>query len=105
MSNRTVGRAALVFDARVHNLDLKHAARARHQTGVRGREAHVRVIGRIQVLRGAASHRGEKVGAAIVADCGMRQAGAAGEEIRIKPIQKSKLRYGSTKHQNRPVEN
>jgi hypothetical protein len=79
MSDRTIGRAALVFDARVHNLDLKRAARARHQAGMRGRETHVRMVGRIQVLRGAASHRGEKVGAAIVADCGV---GRTGKRVR-----------------------
>jgi hypothetical protein len=84
MSDHTIGRAALVFDARVHNLDFKRAARARHQAGMRGRETHVRIIGRIQVLRSAASHRGEKVGAAIVADCGMKQTSAAGREKRKK---------------------
>ncbi len=72
MNTHTIGRAALIVDARIRDFDLERAARAGHQASVRGRETHVRVFGCIQVLRGAASHRRERVGTLVVAVCGTR---------------------------------
>ena len=43
-----------------------------------GRKTHVRIVGRIQVLRGATGDRGEKEGGAIVAVC--EEAGADTEK-------------------------
>ncbi len=65
----TIASAALIVNARSHRLDGKLAALALQQTSVDGSEAHVRVLGRIQILRGATRHASRHKRGAVVADC------------------------------------
>ncbi len=65
----TISRAALIVNPRRHRLDRELTTGARQQTGVDGSETHVRVLGGIQVLRGAARHEAGHKRDAVIADC------------------------------------
>jgi hypothetical protein len=65
---RAIPRAGLIVNPRSHRLERKLAARIRQQTGVDGSQTHVRVLGRIQVLRGAARHATRHECGAVIAD-------------------------------------
>jgi hypothetical protein len=65
---RAIPRAGLIVNPRGHRLERKLAARIRQQTGVDGSQTHVRVLGRIQVLSGAARHAARHERSAVIAD-------------------------------------
>ncbi len=64
----TIAIAALIVNPRRHRLNRELTTSARQKTGVNGSETHVRVLGRIQVLRGAARHAARHECGAVIAD-------------------------------------
>ena len=65
---RAIPRAGLIIYARRHRLNGKLTARIRQETGVDRSETHVRVLGRIKVLRGAARHAARDECGAVIAN-------------------------------------
>ncbi len=65
---RAMPRAGLIVNPRGKSLERKQTARIRQQAGVDGSEAHVRVLGCKQVLRGAARHAARHESHAVIAD-------------------------------------
>lgn len=83
----TISHTALILNARCHCLNCEFATATVQQAGVDGSEAHIRVLGCKQVLRGASRHAARRECGAVVAVCDSRTRRVALEQTKLTYLQ------------------